>query len=267
MQVCKILAAAAVVTLAWAIPCSNAEEARADITIPAVDHQMRKERMALAQADAQKFIELALKNYQRRVHDYTCLFVKQEVVQGKMTKQQHIRVKFREGPFAVYMKWVRNPGLIDRVLYIKGKYDNKALVKPAGFLGLFVPTHVKRAINGKDSAKVSRKRIDQFGFANCMKLILDVSKQAAKAGELKFRYKKEGKLNGRKTFVLERFLPEKPQYPDRHLVVHMDQQWLVPIGLYCYGARNRLLGRYEFRDVKINPGLPWKEFTPQTNGL
>jgi len=269
MPISKPVAMAfAVVLSALMLPLiSIAEQAHADVTIPAVNYQQQTEHLALAQADPQAFLELALKNYHRRVRDYTCLFVKQELVQGKLTKQQHIQVKFREAPFSVFMQWVRNPGLVGRVLYVKGKYGNNALVKPAGWLRLLVPTHVKRPINSPDSAKVSRKRLDQFGFANMLKIILKVNNRAAKAGDLRFEYKRQAKLNGRETFVFERFLPDKPQYADRHLVIHIDQQWLVPIATYCYGPRERLLGKYELRNVKINPGLSWKEFTPKANGL
>lgn len=267
MRIRKALALASTAVLAFAISPIHAEEAHADISTPAVTDQIHAERLALAQADPGKFVDLALKNYQRRIQDYTCLFVKQELVKGKMTKEQHIQVKFREAPFAVFMKWVRNPSLVARVLYVKGKHKNKALIKPAGLVGLLVRTHVKRPVNSPDSRKMSRKRLDQFGFANSLKMISGVNTKAAKAGDLKFEYKKEAKLNGRKTFVFERFLPDKPRYPDQHLVLHLDQEWLVPIGIYCYDVRSRLLGRYEFRNVKINPGLGWKEFTPKANGL
>jgi len=246
----------------------GAEEARADVTTPAVKYRVQQQRLALAQEDPRKFLESALKYCQSRVQDYTCLFVKQERLEGKkLTKEQHIRVKFRAAPFAVFMKWVRNPSLVDRVLYVKGRYKDKALVKPAGLLSWLVLGHVKRPVNGPDSAKMSRRRLDQFGFTNAYKLIMDVNARADKAGELKFEFKGEGELNKRKTFVLERFLPNKPTYPDQHLVVHIDQEWLVPIGSYCYDARGRLLGKYEYRDVKFNVGLSWKEFSPKANGL
>ncbi len=248
---------------------SLGEDAQADITLPAVNakHDVFADRISLASSNPQKFFELALKHYQSNIRDYTCTFIKKEFVRGKYTKEQEIRVKFREGPFAVFMKWVKNAGLVDRVLYVKGHYDNKALVKPAGVLGWFVPTHVKRPVNGPEAAKVSRKRLDQFGFANALKLIIDVNKVARKAGDLKFQFVGESELNGRKTFKFERFLPNKPNYPDQHLIVHIDQQWLVPIGIFAYNARNKLLGKYLYKDIKLNAGLAWKEFTPKANGM
>ena len=244
-----------------------AEEAHADITLPAVKTNIIQNRIALAESNPQAFFEFALKHYESNIRDYTCTFIKKEFVSGKYTKEQEIRVKFREGPFAVFMKWIKNAGLVDRVLYVKGHYDNKALVKPAGILGWFVPTYVKRPVNGPEAAKVSRKRIDQFGFANALKLILNVNRLAKKTGDLEFRFVGQSKLNGRKTLKFERFLPDKPNYPDQHLIVHIDQEWLIPVGIFCYNSRGKLLGKYLYKDIKLNRGLAWREFTPKANGM
>ncbi|NLX04275.1 MAG: DUF1571 domain-containing protein [Phycisphaerae bacterium] len=262
-----LIAVAILCTVLMSRSPALAEEAHAAIQIPVEERQIVQERMALAQSLPQEFLAFALKNYQRQIRDYTCLFVKQELVQGKLTKEQHIEVKFREGPFAVFMQWVKNPSLVDHVLYVKGRHGDKALVKPAGVLGWFVPTHVKRGVNSPDSAKVSRRRLDQFGFGNALDLIHETNTRAEKAGDLKLTYKGEGQIDDRKTFVLERKLPDKPEYPDQKLVVHVDQEWLVPVATYCYDAHNRLLGKYEYRDVKLNVGLSWKEFTAEANDL
>jgi outer membrane lipoprotein-sorting protein len=51
------------------------------------------------------------------------------------------------------------------------------------------------------------------------------------------------------------------------MVVQIDQEWLVPLDMKCYGARDQLLARYEFREVKLNVKLGAEEFTPKANGL
>jgi len=244
-----------------------AKEAQASITLPAANLKIEQERVNLAQSDPMAFLEKSLQNYQSNVRDYTCKFIKQEFVRGALTLEQEIRVKFREGPFAVFMQWEKNPTMVDRVLYVKGHNDNMAMVKPAGWLGWFVRSHVKRPVDSPDSAKVSRRRLDQFGFANALKLILEVNKQAQKNGELSFSYTGTGEVDGRKTYVFERFLPEKPCYPDQHLVVHIDQEWMVPVGTFSYDARGQLLGKYVYHDVKLNVGLAFREFTASANGL
>ncbi len=245
----------------------RAEEAQASITLPALKLDHQKQFLKIATQKPNEFLKLALKHYQSHIKDYTCTFIKQEFVGGRYTKEQHIKVKFREGPFAIFMKWVKNAELVDKVLYIKGKYGNKALVKPAGILGWFVIGHIKRSVDGPDAAKVSRRRLDQFGFANALRLILSVNERAKKKGDLTFRFLGCSEFAGRKTYKFERILPDKPDYPDQRMVVHIDREWLIPIATFCYNARGKLLGKYIYKDIKLNIGLAWKEFTPQANGL
>ena len=107
-----------------------------------------------------------------------------------------------------------------------------------------------------------------FGFCNTLKLIRRDTARAEKAGDLlKFDYDGQGEIDGRKTLVFERRLPDKRKYSDQRLTMHVDQEWMVPVATRSYDGRGRLLGRYEYRDVKLNASLPWKEFTPKANGL
>jgi hypothetical protein len=267
MRFHKLPAIILVVSILAMPNAAQAKEAQASVIMPEITAHLQQERLALAQANPTEFLQVSLKNYQNYVQDYTCLFVKQEFVKGKLSKEQQIEVKFREEPFSVFMKWVQNPGLVDHVLYVKGRNDDKALIKPAGWLGYLVPTHVTRPVNDPDSAKVSRRRLDQFGFANALQLILGVNATATEAGELKFDFKRESNLNGRKTFVFERILPDKAQYPDNRLVLYVDQEWLLPVGTYAYDTKGKLLGKYEYRDVKLNVGLSRNDFTAQANDL
>jgi len=244
-----------------------AEEARADVSLPALENTAHQRMTQLAKDDPLSFLDTALNEYHNWIKDYTCTFEKQEFLKGKMTKEQVINVKFKEGPFSVFMEWEKNPSLVARVLYVKGQNDNKALVKPAGILGWLVPTHVKRRVDSPDARKASRRNLDQFGFANALRLITKVCRKAEKAGDLQLQYKGTSDLTGRPTWVFERRLPKESIYPDQRLIVHIDQEWLVPTRTCCYDDRGNLLGKYVYRDVKFNVGLSGKDFTAKSNGL
>ena len=243
------------------------KEARADVALPHLQVPVHQRLVQLAQDNPTGFLELVLSEYHNRVKDYTCTFVKQELVQGKMTKEQVIDVKFKEDQFSVFMRWVKNPALVAKVLYVKENNDNKVLIKPAGILGWLVPTHVKRPVNGPDAKRASRRNLDQFGFANTLELILSVNRKATQAGELEFGYKGTGSTEGRPTWVFQRRLPGKPDYPDQRMVLHIDQEWLVPTATYSYNGKGKLLGKYMYRDVKFNVGLKDRDFQAKTNGL
>lgn len=275
----RILASAAVFFLAISLLLSvvllisvprnvQAEEAEASITLPALKEKDTHEKLInIAKTNPTEFLELALEHYQHHIKDYTCTFIKQELLGSKYTQEQYIKVKFLDRPFAVFMKWIENAELVDRVLYVKGRYGDKALVKPAGLLGWFVIGHIKRPVNGPDAAKVSRKRLDQFGFENNLKLIIEINKLAEKKNELDFRFIGEEDFAGRKTLKFQRILPDKPEYPDQKLIVYIDKEWLVPVGIYCYNSRGKLLGKYIYKDIRLNVGLALKEFSPEANGL
>jgi hypothetical protein len=227
----------------------------------------QQQHLRLVRSDPQAFLQTALRQCQEQVRDYTCLYITQQRLEGKVGKEQHVSVKLRAEPYSVFMKWLKNPVLAERPLYVKGRYDDMLLVKPSGISGLFVGSHVKRALDSRDAAKVSRRRIDEFGFAQILERICDVNAKAKEANQLTLRFDGVGQIRTRETYVIERHLPQERAYPDQRLVVHIDQEWLVPLAMWCYGADDQLLGRYEFHDVKLNLDLSPTEFTPEANGL
>ena len=72
-------------------------------------------------------------------------------------------------------------------------------------------------------------------------------------------------MRARPTYVFERRLPytgDHGLYPDRLLVVHLDQECLLPTCCIAYAdeAGTKLLGRYVITDVKFNVGLTDSDF-------
>ena len=91
----------------------------------------------LARTDPIGFLRLCRARY--RFRDYTCTFVKQELIRNRLTKAQEISVRFREEPFSVDMEWIKNADQAERALYVENAWkDSKgrelAWFKPAGAL-------------------------------------------------------------------------------------------------------------------------------------
>ena len=220
-------------------------------------------------ADPPAFLRSCRKRCADTVHDYRCRFIKRERLNDALTPDQHIDVLFRESPYSVDMRWVKNPSAAQRVSYIAGRWaddgDELFLVEPAGLLGLLVPGGVKRSIHGPAAKAASRRSIDQFGFKNSLDLIIKYCDLAAGSPEYGLRYVGTGTLDGRRCYVIERFLPytgvDGP-YPDRRLVVYIDSEWLVPTGVFAYAddEKNELLGTYLLIDVEFNAGLTDADF-------
>jgi hypothetical protein len=74
----------------------------------------------------------------RELKDYKCLFVKREVLQGRLASQT-LDMKFRTEPVSVYFKFL-DPSAGREVLYVAGRNKGKLLVHESGiraFAGTF----------------------------------------------------------------------------------------------------------------------------------
>ncbi len=229
----------------------------------------------LAEDDPIGFFEMILARYERHVRDYTCLFTKQELVNGKMTTRQVMKAYFREDPYSVRLEWIRNRDRASRVLYVRNAWIDKgqqmAVVEPGPIARLFI-SHVMRPIHGADAMRTSRRTIDQFGFRNNILLILKYCAPARERGLLEFTYQGVRVVDGRSTLLFERRLPytgERCEWPDRVLEVYVDRQLLVPTLCIAYAddAKRQLLGHYEYSDIKMNANLSESVFTKKGMGV
>lgn len=248
-------------------------QARTEIVSTAalvVDAANRNEQ--LARSDPLRFIQYCLTQYQKNVHDYRCTFAKQELLDGRIAPLQKADVRFMEQPFSVDMTFVSNVRECLRALYVAGKWADEngnelAWAKPGGaILRAFVP-RIKQPIHGPRAQNASRRTIDQFGFGKTFELIIQYSLQARSEGALRFEYVGHGLIDGRPTYVFERHLPfdgDETRYPDARLVIHIDQEFLVPTGCFSYAdeAGESLLGSYVYSDVKLNVGYTPADFDP-----
>jgi len=217
------------------------------------------------------------------VRDYQCTFVKQEVLPSGMSAEQEIEVKFRQAPYSVVMHWTRNPGLAERVVYVKNKWidseaDNaeereQAVCQPGAALRLILKS-VKQPIHGDRARDASRRYIDEFGFSRSLDLLIQYCERAKARGELDLKFKGESFFDGRPTWVLHRSLPydkDGGPYPDRICEIHIDREYRIPVAVYSYSndamKPEHLLGKYEYTNIRLNPGLSESDFEPGTYGM
>jgi hypothetical protein len=227
---------------------------------------------SLAQDDPMRLAHLGQERYVNEVHDYRCVLVKQERLPTGMSDVQEIEVRFRKEPRAVYMIWLENATEAKRALfqpedprYTDDQGNLLARVEPAGSVvrlfvkDLFMPIHGDRARN------TSRRTMDECGFGAIFEMLSRINSLARDNGVLDLRFAGAGEVDGRPTFVLVRNLPytgEKGTYPDARMVLHLDQQWLLPVAVESFADQKGqdLLGRYVFTAVELNPGLTEKDF-------
>jgi len=221
----------------------------------------------------------ARKRLIRDHRDYTCTFTRQELLPSGMTAEQELEVKFRAEPYSVMLKWIRNKGLVDRVIYVKDKWvDHRAedpalrqlaLAQPSSLAGLFIKS-TKQPIRGSFAKGSSRHSIDEFGFEATLRLFIKYCRRAMTNGELQLDFKGETSFCDRPVWLLRRRLPysqEAGVYPDRLVDLYIDKEYMVPVAIYCYSDDDRkpqdLLGKYEYRNIRFDVCLTEADFEPR----
>ncbi len=235
-----------------------------------------KTTTTISSLDPEMLLQKALEQCQRNIHDYSCTFTRQERIKGQLSKQQTIKVFYRDNPRTIHMTWVTNPGRVRRALYQQGKHFNKIgeellLVEPAGFIARVIAPTVYTPVRGEKARSAARHTVDQFGFLSILTRIGIVNKTAKQNGDLNLTLVGQGQFASRPTYRIVRRLPThgKNHYTDPHLVIELDQQWLIPVSIHSYAGADatKLIAAYTFRDIKMSNALPNGAFSFKRNAV
>ncbi|MCY2929111.1 MAG: DUF1571 domain-containing protein [Planctomycetota bacterium] len=223
----------------------------------------------LAKKSHVELLKYCLNNYRSHYTDYTCKFIKQETIRGRLGKEQTTTVKFMEKPFSVVMTWTANrPSPADRVIYVDYKYDKKVLCRPVGMLGSLVGTQ-KRDPWGEEAKAHSLKPITEFGMAKMTQSLIDVYEAAHKAGDCREEFGGYFDLGGRKCVRLDRYLNANPaqNYPAKKTETYIDVEYLVPVCVKGWDWNDKFSCSYGYKDIKFNMLLTENDFLPQSNQM
>ena len=259
----------------FCIQCTRSDAVRGSSLVAAVTdqtagdpaEQVRKLEQ-LAQTDHIALLEVVLKEYDRSIESYTCTFIKQERINGQLLPEQWMDVKFKEKPFSIVMCWTKNSPPGDRALYVEGKYNGKMIVRPYGWLAqkLAGPT-VTRDPESKEIMANTLRPITMFGLRNAAQKLLETYELARDRGEAVNRFVGYRDVAGRRAMVLERVLPPSQDYPAKTTTWYLDVERLIILGLEGTDWDDQVLCSYFYKDVKLNPGLADKDFTPAANDM
>ncbi|HDZ21038.1 hypothetical protein LCGC14_0017790 [marine sediment metagenome] len=226
----------------------------------------------LAKTDQIALLELCLANYRNHYTDFTCTFIKQERINGKMLPKQVVDVAVRQQPHSVAMSWrtVDEDGnalkmpRADRALYVEGMWDNQMLVRPtSGLLQALTGGVVLRKPTDPDVLEATLRPISSFGLDRSLANLLDVYRQAKDAGDLTAQFAGYVKVGDRDAIVLKRLLPAKKDYLAATTIIYIDLQYLVPIMIEGYDWNDQKFCTYLFKDIQFNLDLPPERFTPK----
>jgi len=218
-----------------------------------------------AKTDHIALLQYAREHYSKRIQDYSATLEKQERINNTLKPVETLDIIFKERPFSVLMKWKKNPGKVDKLLYAEGHYDNKMIVHPTGLFSWL--KSARRDPKGKEARQSSRRTCDQFGFYRSMDSLLKIYTLAQNQGDLRIGYVGKTMVDKRPCIAMERILPVKKEYPYARLVMEFDVEYLVPTAITSYDWQGRLVGRYVYKNLRFNIGLTQDMFTTKANGL
>jgi hypothetical protein len=213
--------------------------------------------------DPVTYLEKCLEHYeQRAVTGYTCLFVKQERIEGTLQPREKTAIVFREKPFSVLMRWLEGQRKALAVVYADGANDGQMLCRPSGLAGKLVSV-VSRDPEGSDAKQSGRYTIKDFGVKKAAQRTLAAWKAAQAQGTLRVEYlgvRKVRELDDRPCHTFHR-IAEKPE--EEGVVdskFYIDTEKLILIGTVLKGKQGQLYGEYFFRDVQFNPKFKPNQF-------
>jgi hypothetical protein len=213
--------------------------------------------------DPVAFLELCLQRYESEVTTgYRTTMRKQETIKGKERPVEILDVCFREKPFSVYFQWVQGPTeALDprRTLYVEGETrDNMWVV--TGF-----PVAVLIGLDDDRVTSRSLQRITDFGFRKSTERVYRGWKLAQQEGTLHVEYLGVHPVletGDRPCHVLRRTKYAKvPQDGVEDLTLYFDRDTLLQIGSVLRDRHGKLIGKYFFRNVELNPDFPPWQFT------
>src|SRR5262249_4879329 len=145
---------------------------------PAADAAARRaELLELAKREPMALVRRGKERLEREIKDYSCLFIKQEFVQGKLKDVEEIQVRCRAAPLSVFMFWKKNADQVRRALFVDSpqRVDRSgqklAKIEPNGAIIRLVVSEVDMPIHGKEAREASRRTIDEFGFRSTFDIL------------------------------------------------------------------------------------------------
>ncbi len=219
-----------------------------------------------AKADYPKLLETMIINYENQIQDYTGTLSKQERVNRKLRKPQTTDFKFRNKPFSIFMKWTKNPGKIDRLLFVKGQNKNKMVVHPTGLIS-FIKS-VERHPGSKEVFKANLRSCDKFGIRNMLERLKRNCKAAQLNRTLKTTYLGETLVDNRPCIAIEVIVPRANKSKEfKKMIIKVDLAHRLPVSVKSLDKDGKLLSTYTYTNLKFNTDLTDADFTKKANKL
>ncbi len=202
---------------------------------------------------------------QQNIQDYSCVFTKRELVDGKLLPYEQIFMKVRHNPFSVYMYFLGPEDVKgQQVVYVEGQNDGKMIAQPIGLKGKFGPYYLDP--NGPFAMDGQRCPITNAGFVNLTKQLINEGMRDRQFPQCEVKQYKGAKVAGRTCTVTEIVHPKLPQFEFHKARIFVDDELNIPIRFESYlwptqpGGPPPVLEEYTYTNLKFNNGFTDADF-------
>jgi len=193
------------------------------------------------------------------VQDYSARFHKEERSESGKWQKEVLDFRFKK-PFGVRIKWVHGPKKGREVVFVEGKNNNKIIVKMGGLISILIPK-ISLDPNSNLAKDEAGHTIREAGIGYLMEEILKVTEKAYAKGDLTLKLLEKKNSSGSGNILkIERRLPHGKGYATDRLVIYVDEDLGIPVGVERYDSNDKLFGKYYYQELKTNLGLKDEEF-------
>ena len=218
--------------------------------------------------------KLGLGKIKAELRDYTALMVKQEEVNGKLLGEEFLRVKVRHADAAnsinkaFYVRHVKPENMAGQeAIWVQNENDGKLIGHGSGLARLI---KVNLDPEGMLAKRGNRYPITELGIETLMMRMLERGKNSRTDADCKVEYDRSLKIDGNACTLITITHPQEKEGLDFHIAkIYIDDDLDLPVGYEGYwwpddeGGPAKLIERYFYRELQLNPGLKDLDFDPE----
>jgi len=221
----------------------------------------------------ERVIELPMRVLSRtdeEIDEYSCLLIKRERIDGKLTERQYMRAKIRHRkledgeivtPMSVYLKFLKPSSIAGReVLYVENERDGDLLARRGG--KRLANITVELDPKGHWAMQDNLHPITEIGFRNLAFQLIENMRADLDYHDVAVKYFDKAKLGDRPCQHIQVTHPTKAKHFDYHIArIFIDKELRVPVYFASYGwpkkegGEPELKEEYIFTDMNLNPAF------------
>lgn len=230
----------------------SADAAPIETPPPVVEPKCLSESRTVSQLDVDPLPELidAARDAYAPVNDYTCTFVKQERVQGRLLDRQTMAMSVRAEPFSVYLRFLGPESVAGQeACYVASRHPGQMRVKPAGWKAAL--GFVTLDLDDPRAMKHNRHTLADAGIGSLIEKIARNYSEVIDADQRPTLRLADCVL-GQTCCTRVEIRPAPQSNSERTSVVYFDHQSKLPIRFEAYTGSGELLEEYTYLDLKTN---------------